>query len=155
MNELRLPIRLPVNKGGRKSGFTKSFRKRYLKAMRSGMPHQEAARLCGVSPTTALKYRHDYPDFAEQVETAIAEGNQARLDIVIEATKSEDENIRLRAACWLLTHCPSSSRYFSETSRIEMDGELDARALVLIWPHQQKDLKPESKIENGTNNPTA
>jgi hypothetical protein len=141
-------------RGGRKTKFNQSLIRRVLRCLERGMPLGLTASAAGVQPGTLGVYRRQHPDFEQNVQQAIAKGIQARLDVVIKAMKSSDENVRLRAATWWLSHAPAAAQHFSESRKIELSGEVDGRVAVLVWPHRAPaDLKTETQISvNGTNN---
>lgn len=128
---------LPVakRKTGRPSKFNRTLVRRVLRCLEKGMPLSLAASAGGVIPGTIGVYRRENPDFDEQCKAAISRGVEARLDVVVKAMESADENVRLRAATWLLSHVPGSAEHFSESRRIELSGELDGKIAVLVWPH--------------------
>ena len=107
------------NKGGRPSKFTPATRRKILKLVGRGMPLTHAANVAGVSYQTFLNYRRDRPGFDEAIGNAIAKGIEARLKVIERATKSPDESIRLRSACWFLEH--TAPEFFAR-NRVEVTG---------------------------------
>jgi hypothetical protein len=136
--------RLPVNRGGRKSKFTKPLVRRILKAVGRGMPIQQAANACGVSPSTLLTYRRRYPAFDQKVQEAIAKGIAARLDVVILSMKSAEESIRLRASTWWLEHVVPE--HFGR-NRIEVTGtDGSPLAAIAIYLPQKDNSRPAVEV---------
>jgi hypothetical protein len=131
-------------KTGAPTKFTPRLVKQILRAVGKGVPTSHAARAAGVSFQTVLNFQKQHPKFADSMEKAISKGIVERLNIVERAMKSVDENVALRAAIWHLSHSPHSAQFFSENRRVEFSGELDAKTLVLVWPHQK--LKPEVQV---------
>ena len=104
---------------GRPSKFTAKTIRRVLRCVEKGMPLCHAASAADVSTQTLSVYRNAHPEFAAALSRAIAKGIEARLEVIEQATQSQDEAIRLRAACWYLEHVHPES--FAR-NRIEVTG---------------------------------
>jgi len=125
-------------RNGRPSKFTPELVRRVIRCVRGGMPLTLAANASGICYLSLTEYRKRYPQFDIAMNEAIAAGIKKRLDVVLKATRSQDEAVRLRAACWWLTHVPPAAQHFSESSRLEVTGNgLHNQIAVLLWPHQQ------------------
>jgi len=123
------------NVGGRPTKWCPQVAQAIVSAVEDGCPVTHAARAAGICFQSLCEYRRLYPEFDQQLKEAISRGIQSRIGIVKKAMSSPDLNIALRAATWALTHCPESAPFFAESRRVEIDGELDGRLLVLVWPH--------------------
>jgi hypothetical protein len=104
-----------------------------------------ACSVAGISTETYKNWRSCEPLFNAQAERAVAEGVQARLKVVEKcAFESEDEAIRLRAACWMLEHV--HPEHFAK-NRIELtgaDGAPLAAGIQLYLP--KKDGAPAGEV---------
>ena len=83
------------------------------------MPLTLSASACGISFPSLISYREKHPQFAEALSQAVARGVDARLEVIERALASQDEAIRLRAACWFLEH--TQSEFYSK-SRIQVEA---------------------------------
>jgi hypothetical protein len=130
------------NKLGAPVKFNDTIAKAVRDAVEDGIPLTHAARIAGISFQSLCEYRRIYPEFDEQVKSAVSRGIQSRLDIVKKAMQSKDENLALRAATWWLTHAPSAAEHFSESRRVELtgaDGSPLAVGVGIYLPEKQKD----------------
>ena len=140
-------------KTGRPTKFKPELVRRILRSVGRGIPISHAARAAGISHQSLINYRRQNPRFEDAMATAISRGIEDRLRVVERATRSTDEAVRLRAATWWLSHSPHSAPFFSESSRVELSGELDGRVAVLVWPHKARDLNMETQtVINEPNN---
>ncbi len=105
---------------GRPSKFTATTRRKILACVRQGLPLSHACSAAGITPNSLYAYRDASPPFDAALTKAGAKGIERRLNVVTRALRSKDENTRLRAATWLLTHCPGSAEIFSEASRVKL-----------------------------------
>lgn len=110
---------------------------RICRLIADGLPFAHAANAAGIANSTLCVWRNSSPEFEAEIQAAVSAGIAKRLKVVRDALQSRDESVRLRSACWWLTHAPQAARYFSETSRIELDADLQAQVAFLVWPHQQ------------------
>jgi transposase-like protein len=135
------PVQLPAKrrKIGAPTECTAQLAAEIIEAVQLGTPITHCAQAARVSFETLCAWRRRDSDFDAAIRTAIATGIQERLKVVRDCMASEDESVRLRAATWWLSHSPESARYFSESSKLELDGELDTRVLALVWPHRIQD----------------
>jgi len=135
-----IPTTLPARRrpGGRPTKFTAQTRKRILRCIRRGMPLTLAASAAGVSYSSLCNFRARSKSFEMSLASAIAKGVNANLEVIEQATRSQDQAVRLRAACWFLEH--TQPQHFAR-NRLELTGAdgqpLDGRIVFLAWPHQQ------------------
>jgi len=136
---IKLPARRK-NKNGRPTKFTRQTRARVLSCVKKGMPLVHAANAAGISFMSLNTYRQKNLKFADALAQAISKGVEKRLEVIERATQSQDEGIRLRAACWFLEHTQPS--HFAR-NRIELtgaDGQQLAAGVTLYLP--QKETAP-------------
>jgi hypothetical protein len=104
-----------------------------------GVPATHAARAAGLSYQSLLNYQRLHPQFADDMARAVSEGVESRLEVIERATQSQDEAIRLRAACWFLEH--TQPAHFAR-NRIELtgaDGSPLAAAVAIYLPKKDGD----------------
>lgn len=89
---------------GRPSKLDALAERKILRSVRRGMPLIHAANVAGMSFQTLSSHRSKNTKFADALLKAIAEGVEARLKVIEQATKSADESVRLRSATWWLEH---------------------------------------------------
>ncbi len=104
---------------GRPSKLTPVTMKRVLRAVARGTPLVHAAAAGNMTFQTLSTHRGKNAAFADAIAKAVAKGVEAKLKVVERATKSKDEAVRLRAACWYLEHVHPES--FAR-NRIELTG---------------------------------
>jgi hypothetical protein len=141
-NNPETPVR---KKPGRKTKFTRELVRRVLACLERGMPITTTANVCGIALQSLANYRQKHPKFADAISAAQARGIQARLDVVVKASESADESIKLRAACWLLEHC--NPELFAR-NRIEVTGADGSplSAAVAIYLPQKENSQPAVEI---------
>jgi hypothetical protein len=104
---------------GRPSKFTPETVRRILRCAKKGLPLCHCASAANLTFQSLNQYRNKHPEFAAALSQAISKGIEARLEVIERATNSQDEAIRLRAACWFLEHTQPS--HFAR-NRIEISG---------------------------------
>jgi hypothetical protein len=146
-NKSIVPVRR--NKGGRKTKFTPTTVKRVLKCIEKGMPLCHAATGAGISYQSMLNYKGRHPDFAARLEQSISKGLDKTLEVIDNALDSQDESIRLRAACWRAEHI--FPQWFSR-SRVEIEavGQFD-HAFVIPRDTLDKIAQARAKLERESN----
>jgi hypothetical protein len=113
------PSPAPRKKHGRPSRWSRLTRDRLLRSAARGLPLVHCATAAGITYQTLSKYRSEKPRFAAALARAISLGVEKRLEVVEAALHSDDEGIRLRAACWFLEK--TQSAHFAR-SRVEVTG---------------------------------
>lgn len=124
-------------KNGRPTKFTRQTQARVLKCVEKGMPLVHAANAAGISFMSLNTYRQKHPKFADALAQSISKGVEKRLEVIERAIDSEDESIRLRAACWFLEH--TQPTHFAR-NRIELtgaDGQQLAAGVTLYLPQKE------------------
>ena len=119
---------------GRPTKFTPQLRRRILRSVALGVPGTHVARAAGLSYQSLLNYQRLHPHFADDMARAVSAGVEKRLEVIERATESQDEAIRLRAACWFLEH--TQPAHFAR-NRIELtgaDGSPLAAAVAIYLP---------------------
>jgi hypothetical protein len=125
-------------KRGRPTKFTASTRRKILANIRRGLPLNHCCVAAGITFQSLCTYRDSDPAFADAIMRATSRGIESRLGIVSRAMRSKDESVRLRAATWWLTHAPAAAPHFSETRRVEMDGQPPVIAPTVIFALPEK-----------------
>jgi hypothetical protein len=100
-----------------------------------GMPFVHACAVANISNQTLLDWRREDEQFRQAMETAIAEGVNARLRVIEEASADD-----WRAAAWLLEHC--QPQHFAR-NRLEVtgaDGAPLAAGVQLYLPQKETAL---------------
>jgi hypothetical protein len=88
---------------GRRTKRTPFVTRKICRAIAAGLPFKLAAAAAGITGGTFDKWRNDFPEFNEAVETAIAAGIKSRLNRIQKAADEGD----WKAAAWWLEHvCP-------------------------------------------------
>ena len=121
-------------KTGRPTKFGPKLARRILRSVAMGVPATHVARAAGLSYQSLLNYQKLHPQFADAMAAAVSRGVEKRLEVVERATRSKDEAIRLRAACWFLEH--TQPAHFAR-NRIELtgaDGSPLAAAVAIYLP---------------------
>ena len=124
---------------GRPTKFKPELAKRILRSVERGTPATHVARAAGLSYQSLLNYQRLHPHFADAMSRAISRGIEKRLEVIERATRSKDEGIRLRAACWFLEH--TQPAHFAR-NRIELtgaDGSPLAAAVAIYLPKKDGD----------------
>lgn len=88
-------------------------------AIGRGLPFTHACAVARISFETFSRWRSSDEKFRAQIDEATAKGVDRRLKVIERATNSQDEAIRLRAACWFLEH--TQPQHFAR-NRIEISG---------------------------------
>jgi hypothetical protein len=108
------------------------------------MPLVHAANASGVSFHSLNTYRNKHPEFADALSQAISKGIESRLEVIERATNSQDEAIRLRAACWFLEH--TAPEHFSKTRiQVEAVGSLEHSFVI---PRETLDQIAEARARH-------
>src|SRR5262245_10119725 len=89
------------SKGGRPIRFSPENQKRFLDCLSRGMPIILACRAIRCSQQTFYSYRNSHPEFAAEVELALADFANKHLQTIQQASVSGE----WRASAWLLEHC--------------------------------------------------
>jgi len=134
---IQAPASPARRKNGRPTKFTRLTRARVLSCVKKGMPLVHAANAAGISFMSLNTYRQKHLKFADALAQAISKGVEKRLEIIERALDSQDESIRLRAACWFLEHTQPS--HFAR-NRIELtgaDGQQLAAGVTLYLPQKE------------------
>ena len=137
-----------LKKHGRPSKFSRALVQRVLSCLEKGMPLSTTAHVCGISFQSLCTYRAKHQKFADAISAALARGIQSRLDVVVKATESADESIKLRAATWLLEHC--NPELFAR-NRIEVtgaDGSPLAAAVAIYLPQKDNNSQPAIEVNS-------
>jgi hypothetical protein len=135
-----------LKKHGRPTKFSRALVQRVLSCLERGLPLSTTAHVCGITFQTFSNYRAKHPKFADAISSALARGIQSRLNVVVQATESADEAIKLRAATWLLEHC--NPELFAR-NRIEVtgaDGAPLAAAVAIYLPQKENNSQPAIEI---------
>jgi len=128
-------------KSGRASKFTPETRKRLIKLVARGLPFTHAASACGISHQSFITYRREHPDFAAQIERAVAVAIEKRLETIQHAADLGD----VQSAKWLLEHLHPE---FFARNRIELTG-VDGKSLtaaVAIYLPQKDNAVPTVEV---------
>ena len=105
----------PPSGAGRPTKYCTSAVKTICDAIADGVPFVHASALGGITHETLCQWRRRYPEFAEAVQAAVAEGIKARLEIIVEASKQDAKH-----AQWWLEHV--LPEHFAK-NRIEIQHE--------------------------------
>jgi hypothetical protein len=122
-------------------------------ALARGLPACHACACAGISFMTFTTWRSNDDKFRQRIDAAIAKGIDRRLKKIEKASNVGDWH----ASAWLLSHCPGSAEFFSESRRVELTGDGDlfagAQVAVLVWPHQQNQNHQNEILDTEENRP--
>lgn len=118
---------------------TKFVADRLCACIRRGMPFNMACSAVGISKSIFSQWRNEDAAFQERIEKAVAEGVDARLKKIEQASDSGD----WRASAWLLEHC--QPQHFAK-SRIEVEavGQFDH---AFVIPRETLDQIAEARAK--------
>jgi hypothetical protein len=117
--------------------------RRILRAVARGTPLVHAANAAGMTFQTLSTHRSKNPAFAAALAKAVAKGVEAKLKVVERATKSKDEAVRLRAACWYLEHVHPESFARNRIELTGADGSPLAVGIGIYLPQKDdNEIKP-------------
>lgn len=127
----------------RPSKMTPVAKRRILRAVSRGTPLVHAANAAGLTFQTLSSHRAKSPALAAALAQAVAKGVEAKLKVVERATKSKDEAVRLRAACWYLEHVHPESFARNRIELTGADGSPLAVGIGIYLPQKDgNEMKP-------------
>jgi hypothetical protein len=118
------------------------MRSRLIQLIGTGLPQKHACAAVGVSVPAFCEYREKHEWFRDELETAIANGLEARLQVIEAAAKKD-----WRAAAWYAEHV--FPEHFSK-QRIELTGANGgplAAGIGIYLPKKDGDKSPLIEIE--------
>ncbi len=127
---------------GAPSKFTPDTRRRLIEAVAAGVPFAHACAVCRVSYSSFCDYRNAHPEFAAQIERAVAEAIEKHLRLIIRAAENGDT----ASSRWFLERV--HSQHFAR-NRVEVtgaDGAPLAGAIAVYLPRKETGEPPVPAI---------